>query len=329
MWNDIPTGFQPGRWRVSALVLTAVTLLVWTCALGASGQEQRSRPKLIIVHDNPRQELPETGSESPPPGNHRADASEPGTALERPLDSSIKPHDCPGRTPGSEFAWRSKAAFPRIPPLPEVPSFPAVDKPAPQPDPQPLPLVSDSPSNHTEAKTVTSAVQPASFFTSDLPEDRTGGRPPIVAESAASPPGYYEAAGASVPVWQIVGLSVAISFLLALTLLAFSLRLLTARQQIGGSPGSVIRFEVAQSAGGNLVLPFPMMPQMGQPGEQEAPLRGPTRVAEFAEDILGAAALGPILGEPRGQPKEKQNGPEASILQQIFEDNVALQKKEV
>ena len=284
------------------------------------------------MHDNPRQELPETGSESPPPGNHRADASEPGTALERPLDSSIKPHDCPGRTPGSEFAWRSKAAFPRIPPLPEVPSFPAVDKPAPQPDPQPLPLVSDSPSNHTEAKTVTSAVQPASFFTSDLQEDRTGGRPPIVAQSAAFPPGYSLAAGANVPVWQIVGLSVAISLLLALTFLAFSLLLLTIRQPGGGNPGSVIRFELAQPAGGNLVLPFPMVPQtspMVPPASQavgtETASRGPTRVADFAEDVLGAG-FGPILGQPRTERDKKTNEREASILQQIFEDNVTLQK---
>lgn len=328
MWNDIPTRFQPGRWRVSALVLTGVTLLAWACALGASGQERRSRPKLIIVHDNPRQELPETGRESPLPGHHGSGASEPAVALERPLDSSIKPHDRPsGRAPGSEFAWRSKAAFPRIPPLPTVPDFPAVDKP-PQPASQQAPRVSDSSSNHTVAKTVTSTVQPVGFFTSDLPEDRTGGRSPLVNQSGGSYPGYYLAAGADVPVWQIVGLSVAISFLLALTLLGFSLLLLTMRQPGAGTPGSVIRFELAQSADGNLLLPFPMTPQMGQLGKQETPLRGPTRVAEFAEDILGAAALGPILGEPREQLEEKQNGPEASILQQIFEDNVALQKKE-
>jgi hypothetical protein len=56
-------------------------------------------------------------------------------------------------------------------------------------------------------------------------------------------------------------------------------------------------------------------------------LRGPTRVADFAKDILGAAAFGPILGEPRSEREKKQSEVDVSILQQIFEDNVTLQKK--
>jgi hypothetical protein len=106
------------------------------------------------------------------------------------------------------------------------------------------------------------------------------------------------------------------------------------RQQSGGNPGSVIRFEVAQPAGGNFMLPFPMMPQpsptvppTSQPVGKETPSRGPTRVADFAEDILGAASLGSILGGKHGPHEDNQCEREQSILQQIFEDNVALQEK--
>jgi hypothetical protein len=179
---------------------------------------------------------------------------------------------------------------------------------------------------------VVSAVQPASFTTSEIADARTGGGPLVVVESAASPLGYSRAVGENVPAWQIVGLSVAISFLLALTFLAFSLLLLTMRQSGGGNPGSVIRFELAQPAGGNFVLPFPMMPPTSptvpparQAAGAETASRGSARVADFAEDILGAE-FGPILGQPRTDRDKKTNEHEASILQQIFEDNVTLQK---
>ncbi len=173
---------------------------------------------------------------------------------------------------------------------------------------------------------VASPVQPASFSASELPQAGSGSGPLVVVESAGSPPIYYRTSGENLPAWQIVGLSVAISFSLALVLLAFSLLLLALRQQPGGSPGSVVRFEFAQPAGGSLALPFPMPPPT-QPTGPDTPSRGPGRVADFAKDILGAAAFDAILREKPGPQADNAKEREESILQQIFEDNVALQKK--
>jgi hypothetical protein len=436
MGNDIPTGFQPGRGRISALVLTAVALVAATWVWGVAAQERRPRPKVIVVQDGPKPYLTESHGGVPVAGNSLPDAKVPGIAFERSLKTPIKSEDSPsGKMLARERPKELEPVSPRIPPLPEVPNFPAVDRPPPIPitqsplrkagwtasgsqpeaaserntlskrrtpedrragsEPGRLPLADSASRNGTlqepfvgpgadalrslplqptasvegrrkeelanqvkaeavgpdvppmifvagrkrdassghAAAPMASAVQPASFTTSDIAESRMGGGPLVVVESAASPPGYSRATGENVPAWQIVGLSVAISFLLALTFLAFSLLLLTMRQPSGVTPGSVIRFELAQAAGGNFVLPFPLVPQTSpmvppasQPVGTETASRGPTRVADFAGDVLGGG-FGPILGQPRTERDKKTNEREASILQQIFEDNVTLQKR--
>ena len=327
MWNYIRTGLQPGRWLASVGVLVGLTVLVAICASGVSAQERRSRPTLIIVQDNPRPELSRTVGDTPVTGKNGSVAADPAIALERSIEPSVNAEDSqPGGMLARELPQPRKPMSPRLPPLPEVPSFPAVDRPAPSPDAK-LPVNLKGNSASGPQRDVVSAVQPASFSTSEFPEARIGGRPLVVVEAATSPPAYYRTSGEALPVWQIVGLSVAISFLLALSLMAFSVLLLTSRQQIVGNPGSVIRFELAQAGGGSCVLPFPMIPSTSQPGAKESPLRDGTRVADFAEDILGSASLGPILGGKHGPQEDKQCEREQSILQQIFEDNVALQKK--
>jgi hypothetical protein len=425
MWNDDRTGLQPGRWPVSVCVLAILAVIFVTAGSGVSAQERRTRPKLIVVHDNYRPELSQPLDDTAATRKTGSDTAGPASAVERSNKPSAKTDSSPSiRTFASDLASTTSLS-PRIPPLPKTPSFPAVDKLTPSPaaklpvnsrghsgagvkrDGSPVRTTlsearsSDKPNsasvperlpspnllpqggkpevglaqaagealrpiprpqeaaaegrkrneqaNHaatdavpptifaagrrkdesanlaTQAQ-VASPVQPASFSTSELPQARSGSGPLVVVESAGSPPVYYRAGGESLPAWQIVGLSVAISFSLALALLAFSLLLLTLRQQPGGSFGSVVRFEVAQPAGGNITLPFPMPPP-SQPMGQVTPSRGPGRVADFAEDILSAAAFGSILGEKRGPQEDNTKEREESILQQIFEDNVALQEK--
>jgi len=179
-----------------------------------------------------------------------------------------------------------------------------------------------------ETASVTSAVQPVSFAPAGPSEMGLGESPRSVVESTASPPLAAHHAEADVPAWRIVSVWVAISFSIALSLLACSLVLLTVRQHIGGKHGSILRVELTQPGGGSLVLPFALASQAEGADGRAAPSRYRTRVADLGDASLAAAMFGSILGEPRGGGEQRRGDPDDAIFQQILEDNLALQKGE-
>lgn len=179
-----------------------------------------------------------------------------------------------------------------------------------------------------ETASVTSAVQPASFATAGPSETGLGESLRSVVESTASTPLADHHAAADVPAWRIVSVWVAISFSIALSLLACSLVLLTVRQQIGGKHGSILRVELTQPGGGSLVLPFSLASQAEGADGRAAPSRYRTRVADLGDASLAAGIFGSILGEPRGGAEQRRGDQDDAIFQQILEDNIALQKGE-
>jgi hypothetical protein len=126
MWNDIHHDLQPGRGSVSVCVLAFLTVLIGTGGRELPAQERRSKPKIIIVHDNPRQDLSQMRAVCPPPGRRKSGVSGGVLALERPRESSLKAEDLkPSSPPESEFAQGSPPASPSAPPLLAMPSFAA------------------------------------------------------------------------------------------------------------------------------------------------------------------------------------------------------------
>jgi len=171
-----------------------------------------------------------------------------------------------------------------------------------------------------------SAVSPAIFATTERTVAVAGESPRSDAESAVPPPLTDKIAEPNAPVWRIVGEWVAISFSIALSLLACSLVLLAMRQLTGGKHGSILRVEFAHAEGGSFVLPFSLAPQTEKADERGRPPRCHTQVADFTEAPLAAAMLGSLFGESRGRGETQHGEQEKAILQQILEDNIALQK---
>lgn len=193
-----------------------------------------------------------------------------------------------------------------------------------------------------------SDVQQANFVTGGaVPNQFPGGPSNSLAGPAAERPAWDAFSG-----WTIVSLCVVVAFGLALALLAFTVILLTVRLQNAGSQIPSIHVEVAQPTGAGVSVPVPVMQAVEQrrprrpkrPRRARSPIANPTpssvtspaaapvaspavgRVADFGADILGTGALGAILGASKPASADNSGEREDSILQQIYEDNLNLQR---
>ena len=193
-----------------------------------------------------------------------------------------------------------------------------------------------------------SDVQQANFVTGGaVPNQFPGGPSNALAGPVAERPAWDAFSG-----WTIVSLCVVVAFGLALALLAFTVILLTVRLQNAGSQIPSIHVEVAQPTGAGVSVPVPVMQAVEQrrprrpkrPRRARSPIANSTpssvtsaaaspapapaagRVADFGADILGTGALGAILGASKPASADNSGEREDSILQQIYEDNLNLQR---
>ena len=193
-----------------------------------------------------------------------------------------------------------------------------------------------------------SDVQQANFVTGGaVPNQFPGGPSNALTGPLAERPAWDAFSG-----WTIVSLCVVAAFGLALALLAFTVILLTVRLQNAGSQIPSIHVEVAQPTGAGVSVPVPVLQTVEQrrprrpkrPRRARSPIATPTpssvtsaaaspapapatgRVADFGADILGTGALGAILGASRQASSDNSGEREDSILQQIYEDNLNLQR---
>jgi len=186
-----------------------------------------------------------------------------------------------------------------------------------------------------------SDVQQANFVSGEGVPNRFPGGP----ASALAPAAIDRPAWEAFPGWTIVSLGVVIAFGLALSLLAFTVILLTVRLQNATSQVPSIHVEVAQPAGAGMPVPVLQTVESRRPSRRRSPRRGPSppspavsvgsgaaagpgpgRVADFGTDVLAAGALGAIFGENRTASADGPSDGEQSILQQIYEDNLSLQR---
>ena len=181
------------------------------------------------------------------------------------------------------------------------------------------------PAGHRPTVAETADVRTTSFASSAIGEPSAS--PQMLSSDASTtaelPQTTNHAAGAAPWTWPIAGLWVAISFSLALSLLACGLVLLAVRQA-SGKHGSILRVELTQAGGGSLVVPW-TVPAVSM-DRRESPARCHTSVADLGDSSLAATMLGPQFGKPSREGGAARSEQEDTILQQIIEENLALQK---
>ncbi|HPM80820.1 MAG TPA: hypothetical protein PLF81_08970 [Candidatus Anammoximicrobium sp.] len=344
--NDLQMGSRP----VNACIAALLAGLFGLYTAAAVGQEQESGPKVLILRGNQRLEL-----ELKPGGKTTARLP---NAASSGGDAAVQhPHSAPTNadrlqperaSKGAPESQESNADEPLI--RWSFPTFPATEMPQENrsawppggrdegslsglhPDlftpANPLRQASRERSppateaRSGEADPVPAAVSAAASPGSDLPGDARSGGSASTVVAPADPVSLRHDAWSDPSVVRIVAASVAISF--ALTVLALGWVVLTVRQQIGEKRDATIRVELSQPAAANFVLPSPAAPPTEVPGEPDPQARRDARVVDFA-DVSLATPTGPTFEECRQEEERCRKELEQAILQQIFQDNVALQ----
>jgi hypothetical protein len=346
MRDGIHSGFQPKHRSVYLCVLVAVTILGGIEGQALLAQERRSGPKVITIPDAQGPNASQTLGLTPLSTKKEARIPPVSRTLDCSSEVTFAPTDVQLRkAPASMSVGRSEPRSALTPPRFQAMRMAAVQVQPPALHEQqsvnsagetvpslikPLRETSvmgrtdDAGADRDKSDSGTSAVSRAVFATTERSVAVAGESSASDAEPPVLPTLTDQIVEPNGPAWRIVGEWGAISFSIALSLLACSLVLLTMRRQISGKHSSILRVELAPAEGGNFFLPFSPAPQPDKAGGRGSP-RGHTPIADFSETPLAASMPNPIFGDSHGRAQTRHGEHEMAILQQILEDNIALQ----